>query len=67
MRDENIVMTLLENLSTLFEYLITAMETMPMKELTMNYVTAHFMHEILKRKKKEPQGDDAAMILGQYK
>ena len=30
-RDENIIMTLLESLSALYEYLITALETMPMK------------------------------------
>ena len=34
--DENIIMTLLESLPASYEYLITAMETMPMKELTMD-------------------------------
>ena len=39
------------------------METMPMKELTMDYVTTCLMHEMLKCKEKEPQNKDAAMIL----
>ncbi len=66
-RDEDIVMTLLESLPASYEYLITALETMPMKELTMEYVTARLMHEVSKRKEKEPQGDDAAMMLRQGK
>ena len=37
-RNENIVMTLLESLSTLFEYLITVIKTMSMKEFIMEYV-----------------------------
>jgi len=66
-KDEDIVMTLLESLPASYEYLITALETMPMKELTMEYVTARLMHEVSKRKEKEPQGDDAAMMLRQGK
>ena len=66
-RDEDIVMTLLESLPASFEYLITAMETMPMKELTMDYVTMRLMHEMSKRKEKEPQGEDVAMVLRQNK
>ena len=67
MRTENIVMILLEILLASFEYLITAMKTMPMKELTMDYVTAHLMHKMLKRKENEPQSEDAAMMLCQIK
>ena len=62
-KDKYIIIILLESLPTSFEYLITAMETMPMKELTMDYVTAHLMHEMSKCKEKEPQGEDAAMVL----
>ena len=61
--DEEIVMTLFESTLTSFEYLITAMETMPMKELMMDYVTARLMHKISKGKEEEPQGEDAAMML----
>ena len=67
MREEDIVMTLLESLPTSYEFLITALETMPTKELTMEYVTARLMHEMSKRKEKEPQGDDAAMVARQSK
>ena len=67
MRTENIVMILLESLLTSFKYLITAVKTMPMKELTMDYVTAHLMHKMLKRKENEPQSEDAAMMLCQIK
>ena len=52
MRDKDIVTIFLENLKSLYEYLITAMEIMPMKELTMDYVTTCLMHEMSKRKKK---------------
>ncbi len=62
MRDEDVVMTLLESLPPSYEYLIIALETLPMKDLTMEFVTARLMHEVSKRKEKEPQGDDAAMV-----
>lgn len=54
-REENIVMTLLENFPTSYKYLITTLEMMLMKEMTMGYVMAHLMHEMLKRKEKEPR------------
>ncbi len=57
MRDEDVVMTLLESLPPSYEYLITALETLPMQDLTMEFVTARLMHEVSKRKEKEPQGD----------
>ena len=66
-RDENIVMTLLESLPTLYEYLITVMKTMSMNELTMNYITTRLMHEMSKRKEKWPQWKDVAMMLWQIK
>ena len=47
-------MTLLESLPVSFEELMTAIETIPMKDLTMDYVTMRLMHEMLKRKEKEP-------------
>lgn len=34
-----------------------------MMELTMKYVMARLMHEMSKKKEKEPEGNDAAMVL----
>jgi hypothetical protein len=59
MRDEDVVMTLLESLSPSYKYLITALETLPMKNLIMEFVTARLMHEVSKKKEKELQGDAA--------
>lgn len=53
-KDEDIVMTLLESLLSLYKYSITAMDTMPIKELPMNYIMVHLMHELSKRKENEP-------------
>jgi hypothetical protein len=66
-RDEDVVMTLLESLPPSYEYLITALETLPMQDLTMEFVTARLMHEVSKWREKEPQGDDAAMVSMQGK
>ena len=66
-RDEAVVMTLLESLPPSFEHLITALETLHMKDLTMEFVTARLMHEVSKRKEKEPHGDDAALVSRQNK
>lgn len=52
MRGEDTIMTMLERLPALYEYLITAIETMPLKDLTMDYVTGRLMHEILKFKRR---------------
>lgn len=49
-RNKDISMTLLENLPPSYEYLITGLETMLMKELTMEYAMAHLMHVISKKK-----------------
>ena len=67
LKDEDIVMTLLDSLPPTYEHLITALETRPMKELTLEFVTARLMHEVAKRKEKEPQGDDSAMVSRQGK
>jgi hypothetical protein len=39
-RDEDVVMTLLESLPPSYEYLIIALETLPMQDLTMEFVIA---------------------------
>ena len=66
-KDEDVVMTLLDSLPTSYEHLITSLETRPMKELTLEFVIARLMHEVIKRKEKEPQGDEAAMVTRQAK
>lgn len=38
-----------------------------MKELLIEYVTTYLIHKMSKRKKKEPQGDNVAMVLFQGK
>ena len=38
-----------------------------MKGLTLEFVTTRLMHEVTKRKEKEPQGDEAAMVTCQAK
>jgi len=55
-RDEDVVMTLLESLRPSYEYLITALETLTMQDLTMEFVIARLMHKVSKRREKEPQG-----------
>ena len=67
MQEEDIVMTLFTSFPALYEYLIIALETMPMKELMMEYVTARLMHEISKSNEKEPQDEGMAMVLRQSK
>lgn len=60
-------MPLFESLSSSYEYLITILKMMSIKNLRMEYVTVHLMHKMSKRKKKEVQGDDATMLLRQGK
>src|SRR5450631_1333284 len=62
MKEEDVVMTLLDSLPPSFDHLITALETRPFSELTLDFITTRLMHEVSKRKEKEPQGDDAAML-----
>ena len=38
-----------------------------MKDLIMKYVMTSLMHEMSKRKEKEPQGKDATMVSHQSK
>lgn len=66
-KDEDVVMTLLESLPPSYEHLITALETRPVKELTVEFITSRLMHEVSKRKEREPQGEDAAMVSRQDK
>jgi hypothetical protein len=66
-KDEDIVMTILKRLPDSFEYLIIVLKTMPMKELTIDYVAARLMHEMSKCKEKKSQGEDTAMMLQQSK
>jgi hypothetical protein len=61
--DEDIVMTLHKSLPASYEKLIIVLEKMPMKDLTMKYMTVRFMHEISKHKEKKAQGIDKAMVL----
>jgi hypothetical protein len=48
MTDKYIVMTWLESLHTLYEYLITAMETMVTWELAIEYLMERLIHKISK-------------------
>ena len=51
-RKKNILMMLLKSFLVLYEYLITTLEMMPMKKLTMAYVISRLMHEISKHIEK---------------
>lgn len=44
-KNEDIVMTLLESLSSLYKHFNSALEMMPMKKLTMKYVSSCLMHK----------------------
>ena len=65
--DGDVVMTLLESLPPSYEFLITALETRPIHELTMEFVTARLMHEMTKRKENEAQGEGSALVSRQGK
>jgi hypothetical protein len=65
--DGDVVMTLLESLPPSYEYLIVAMESRPISELTLDYVTSRLLHELSRRKENESRGDSAALMAKQSK
>lgn len=50
MKDKDVVMTLHKSLLPSYEYFIITLEMMLMTKLTMKYVMACLMHEMLERK-----------------
>lgn len=66
-KDQDIIMTLLDNLPSSYEYLITAMKTMSIKDLMMDYVTTRLIHEMSKRKKNDLRFEYLAMMSRQTK
>ena len=66
-RNEDIVMTLLESLSPSYEHLIIVLETIHMNEPTIEYVTTRLINEISKKNEKESQGNNGATMLHQGK
>ena len=52
-KNEDVVMILLKNLLLSYKYLITALETMSIKELTMKYMMKCLMYKLLKKKRKK--------------
>lgn len=66
-KNGNIVMTLLNNLPASYEYLITVLETLPMKELRVDSMMACLIYDMSKCKKKKPRGEDTAMVVRQSK
>lgn len=61
MKDEDVVMTLLDSLPPSFDHLITVLDVRLISELMLDFITARLMHKVSKRKKK-PQRNDAAML-----
>ena len=64
---EDIIMTLLESFPALYEYLITALETMLIKKLTMEYMMACLMHEMSMHEELEPKAKTLVMVSCQIK
>ena len=62
-RNEDVVMALLESLPTLYKHLIISIEAMPMKKPTRKFVMAHLMYELLKMNENESQSKDATLVL----
>ena len=58
--EEDVIMSLLNNLSNSFYHLITKSGTRSMKELMFDFITARLIYEVSKRKEKENQRDDMA-------
>lgn len=52
MKEEDVVMTLFDSLLPLFDHLITTLETHPVKELTLDFITTRLMHKMSKMRKK---------------
>ena len=48
-------MILLGSILISYKYLITASDTMSMKELTIDYVTVYLMYKMLERKEGAPR------------
>jgi hypothetical protein len=67
MCEEDIVMILFKSLSASYNFFITTLKMMPMKELTIEYVMARLMHGMSKHKEKEPQGKNMEMVARQSK
>lgn len=65
MKNEHVVMTSLESLSSSYKYLSSALKTMSTKELTIEYVTALLMHEMSKRKEKKLKGNKDSKAKGE--
>lgn len=65
-KNKDIVIILPKSFPASYEYLITALEKMSMKELTMDYVTPCLIYKMLKCK-ENPQDENAAMMLQQNK
>ena len=56
---------LLENLPSSYKYFIVAMESHPIHELTLDYVTSRLSHELLRRKENESCNDTTALMAKQ--
>jgi hypothetical protein len=67
MKEEDIVMTLLDSLPSSFEHLITALETLALADLTMEFVVSRLMHEVSKRKERGAQSGEEALVAAQNK
>lgn len=67
LEESDIVMILLMILSKSYNYVIVALESIKLKELTMDYVMTRLIYEITKKKKKEPQSEDSAVYSRQGK
>ena len=46
MRNEDVILVLVENLPPLYKYLITTLKKMLLKELIVKYVTTHLIHRM---------------------
>ena len=67
MKEEDIVMTLLDSLPPSFEHLITALETLTLADLKMEFVVSRLMHEVSKRKEKGAQSGESTLVAAQNK